>query len=116
MLMSSSDERPLKVDHHSDRPVQDRRAALERDLVNQFDEAIVDGLILSSDQAVQEWVRHAVPQQRMEDVELREGVNEASEGAIAFDQGGVGEERDGAGQAKDDDVVAVVPKDVVRLL
>ena len=42
---SSSDERTFKVHHHADGSVQDRRASLERDLVNQFEEALVDGLV-----------------------------------------------------------------------
>ena len=52
----------------------------------------------------------------MRDVELREMMDQAGESAIALDQSGVGEERDGACQAKDDDVLAVVPEDVVRFL
>ena len=59
---------------------------------------------------------HSVPQQRMKDVELREWLDKAGERPIALDQCCVGEEGDGACQAKDDDVVAVVADDVVRLL
>ena len=52
----------------------------------------------------------------MKYVELREGVNEAGECPITLDQSGVGEEQDGTCLPKDDDVVAVIPEDVVRFL
>ena len=52
----------------------------------------------------------------MKDVELREGTDEASERPVALNQGRVGEESDGALSAKHDDVVAVIPEDMVRFL
>ena len=52
----------------------------------------------------------------VKDVELREWIDEAGECPIALGQSCVGEECDGACQAKDCDVVGVVPEDVVRLL
>ena len=52
----------------------------------------------------------------MKDVELREGTDEASERPVALNQGRVGEESDGALSAKHDDVVAVVPNDIVIFL
>ena len=85
-LTRSVDERHLKINHQSDRTVEDGCAPFPGDLLNKDEEALVDLLVLSSHKAVEDGVGDAFLEQRMEHVELCERENDTSERPVTLDE------------------------------
>ena len=84
--LSSVVERLFKVDHQTDRPIENGRPSFAGDVFDKPKEPFVDGLVLPSYKTVEKRIRHAVFEESVEHTQLRERKDDTRERSIPLDE------------------------------
>ena len=100
-------ERLFKVDHETNRSIENCHVLFFCDVFNNVQETGVHPLFFASDKTIEYRVGNAIFQESMEHKQLCEGEDGASESSVSLYQRCCREELKRAFQTKDDDVLSV---------
>ena len=112
-LFGGVDECRFKVHHQTHSSVQDCHVHSMRDPFDQLEQSLVEDLVLSSHQTIEERVRDVVLDEGVENIQLCVWSDKTSECPVSLDEWGCRKNGDRRAQPKNDDVISVVSQNVM---